>query len=63
MELQNNNPQLVRPLSDGERRAQRTLAAAQRLLHPDEPQAEAISSVEAELAGYVKNAYARRAYG
>jgi len=46
-------------LSEGERRAQRTLKAARRLLVPEEQAAEA-SSTEAELRQYVQQAYRRR---
>lgn len=51
-------------LSTGERRALRTLAAAEQLLHP-RPAAEmpSMSSVEAELARYVRQAYRPRHYG
>ena len=48
-------------LSNGERCAQRTLAAARRLLNPQE--VETASTVEAELAMYVREAYQRRSYG
>lgn len=48
--------------SSAERRAQRTLAAAERLLHPDIPPTVTVSSVEAELASYVKDAYRPRTY-
>lgn len=47
-------------LSSGERRALRTLAAAQQLLHPERPPAVVMSSVEAELAKYVREAYRPR---
>ncbi|MGE8687678.1 MAG: hypothetical protein ACN6PJ_11125 [Achromobacter sp.] len=47
--------------SEGERRAQRTLAAAQRLLNPEA--GPEMSSVEVELTRYVKQAYRRRSYG
>ncbi|EHK65594.1 hypothetical protein [Achromobacter arsenitoxydans] len=53
-------PGSVRVLSSGERRAQRTLAAAEQLLHPERPAPESMSSVEAELASYVKKAYRPR---
>ncbi|WP_156124195.1 hypothetical protein [Achromobacter sp. RTa] len=48
-------------ISEGERRAQRTLAAAQRLLNPES--GPEMSSVEVELTRYVKQAYRRRSYG
>jgi len=48
-------------LSSGERCALRTLAAAEQLLHPDTPSSVSMSSVEAELAKYVKEAYRPRA--
>jgi hypothetical protein len=50
-----------RGLSEGERRAQRTLAAAQRLLNPEA--GPEMSTVEAELQRYVKQAYRRPSYG
>ncbi|MNR07803.1 hypothetical protein D3C85_1239330 [compost metagenome] len=50
-------------LSSGERCAQRTLAAAEQLLHPGRPSDEpSVSSIEAELARYVKEAYRPRTY-
>ena len=49
-------------LSEGERRARRTLEAARRLLDPQAEPAVEVSSVEAELMRYVKEAYRRRSY-
>lgn len=50
--------------SAAERCAQRTLAAAEQLLHPDRPsELPSVSSIEAELAKYVKEAYRPRTYG
>lgn len=48
------------PMTNGERCAMRTLAAAQQLLHPERPPAVLMSSVEAELAKYVKDTYRPR---
>ncbi|MEN4919063.1 hypothetical protein ABE485_10340 [Achromobacter spanius] len=48
-------------LSSAERRAQRTLAAAEQLLHPERATPVSMSSVEAELVSYVKQAYRPRA--
>lgn len=48
-------------LSVGERRALRTLAAAQQLLHPQREPAPSMSTVEAELANYVRETYRPRA--
>ncbi|MFD4836535.1 hypothetical protein ACFWP0_03450 [Achromobacter sp. NPDC058515] len=54
----------TRVLSSGERCAQRTLAAAEQLLHPSiPPGVPSESSIEAELARYVKEAYRPRSYG
>ncbi len=47
-------------LSSGERCALRTLAAAQQLLHPDRGPSPAMSTVEAELANYVRETYRPR---
>jgi len=52
----------VEVLSEGELRAQRTLEAARRLLDPRAAPAAPISSVEAELRRYVREAYRRRSY-
>ncbi|WKK19326.1 hypothetical protein QQL45_08445 [Achromobacter insolitus] len=49
-------------LSEGELRARRTLEAARRLLDPQAEPVAPISSVEAELKRYVKEAYRRRSY-
>lgn len=49
------------PMTDGERCALRTLAAAQQLLHPERPPTVMMSTVEAELAKYVKDTYRPRA--
>jgi hypothetical protein len=46
-------------VSDAERCARRTLAAAQRLLHPDQDPAPR-STVEIELARYVRETYRPR---
>ncbi|MBC9908634.1 hypothetical protein [Achromobacter xylosoxidans] len=50
-------------LSEGEQRARRTLEAARRLLDPQAEPAAAVSSVEAKLQRYVRQAYHRRSYG
>jgi hypothetical protein len=51
-------------LSPGERCALRTLAAAQKLLHPTQAaEMPSVSSIEAELARYVQEAYRPRHYG
>ncbi|CAB3698561.1 hypothetical protein [Achromobacter aegrifaciens] len=50
-------------LSEGELRARRTLEAARRLLDPQAEPVAAVSSVEAELKRYVREAYHRRSYG
>ncbi|QVQ28320.1 hypothetical protein [Achromobacter deleyi] len=51
-------------LTSGERCAQRTLAAAEQLLNPARPSGlPSVSSIEAELARYVKEAYRPRTYG
>jgi len=49
-------------LSEGELRARRTLEAARRLLDPHAEPAVEVSSVEAELMRYVKEAYRRRSH-
>ena len=51
----------TQPMTNGERCALRTLAAAQQLLHPERPPAVVMSTVEAELAKYVKETYRPRA--
>lgn len=54
----------IAALSNGERCAQRTLAAARQLLNPGSPSdLPSVSSIEAELARYVKEAYRPRTYG
>ena len=62
MERFNHNA-TVKPageLSEGELRARRTLEAARRLMDPES--AAPVSSVEAELKQYVKQAYRRHFY-
>ncbi|MGS1010078.1 hypothetical protein [Achromobacter anxifer] len=52
----------VEVLSEGELRARRTLEAARRLLDPRAQPAAPVSSAEAELRRYVREAYRRRSY-
>lgn len=47
-------------VTEAERCARRTLEAAQRLLHPDQPALSTTSTIELELARYVKAAYVPR---
>ena len=47
-------------VTEAERCARRTLEAAQRLLHPDQPPLSTTSTIELELARYVKAAYVPR---
>ncbi|QKH37540.1 hypothetical protein FOC84_22445 [Achromobacter pestifer] len=49
-------------LSEAELRARRTLEAARRLLDPMAEPAAPVSTVEAELKRYVREAYRRRSY-
>lgn len=53
-------PGSVTVMSSAERRAQRTLAAAEQLLHPERAAPVSMSTVEAELAKYVREAYRPR---
>ncbi|GEM_PF-625802 len=47
-------------VTEAERCARRTLEAAQRLLHPQSAATTATSTIELELARYVKEAYVPR---
>jgi len=46
--------------TEAERCARRTLEAAQRLLHPDQPAVTTTSTIELELSRYVKSVYVPR---